>query len=300
MLTEFFTRTKSEKYTLQARNRLRSKGGLIPQEKKKLERLEREAKIVSTKLLKRRIAGVLAPLALAVVATALTTPMFFSDKRQGVSDWVKVEDGRFIGFDRVQQAIAAVVEWDKRYRCGREITIRELKYPTKQDLGGGRIATILEEAGAGYIELGPKGDVRNIILHAMTHACKPDKPTLLPDPLPFADGTISGYHGFTVLAKAKDGRDINFTLIEEAMAEYNASVFSGYIIESDRYFALGSLARRDFPFDRFPGIGEGFRTNDVPALIRARFNLSKPVPLTTNHHTILMDQYQQAWVTDLK
>lgn len=300
MFIEFFKGTKSERNTLQVRDQLRSKGRLSPREGRKLATLEEEARVVSRGLLRRRVAGVLAPLALAVVATALTTPMLFSDKRQGVPNWIKVEDGRLIGFDRVQQAIAAAVDWDKRYRCGREITIRELKYPAKQDMGGGRITTTLEEAGAGYIELGPEGDVRNIILHAMTHACKPDKSTLLPDPLPFADGVIRGYHGFTILVTAKDGREINFTKIEEAMSERNASFFPGYTIEDDRYFALGSLARQNFPFDRFPGISEGFRTNDVPALIRARFNLSQSTSLTANHHNILMDQYQQAWDGGLK
>lgn len=299
MFIEFFKRTKSERNIIQSRDKLRLKGDLNPKERKKLEALEKDAKLASTKLLRRRTIGVLMPLALAVATTALTTPMFFSDKRQGVPDWIKVEDGRSIGFDRAQEAVTAAVEWDNRYHCGREITIRELKYPVKQDLGEGKIATTLEEADAGYIELGPEGDVRNITLHAMTHACKPDKPTLFPNPLPFSGGVIRGYHGFFILVTTKHGTKTKFTKIEEAMSERNASAFPRYGVEDDRYFALGSLARQHFPFDTFPGIGGGFRTNDVPALIRARFNLPQSAP-TFEYLTNLMDEYQQAWDTGSK
>lgn len=293
MLKEFLRGTKSERDVFQNRDLLRARNHLSAQAKEKLGTLEKEAKKISRKLFVRRAVGVVASTALVVAAIGLTGSMLFSEQRQGVS--IRVEDEAILGSDRVQQAITAAVEWDNRYHCGREITIRELKWPGKQDLGEGKISTTQEEAGAGYIELGLEGDARNITLHAMTHACKPDKPTVLAVPLPFADGVITGYHGFTLLVTLKDGSKSNFTKIEEAMAERNASVFSGYTIEDARYFAVGNLARRDFPFNKFPDIENGFRKNNVPALIRARFNLPASALPTAKQHTALMDEFQQAW-----
>lgn len=214
--------------------------------------------------------------------------------------WLTVEDLESIGLERAKKAIEAARQWNQRYTSGRRIKIAPLDIKEEEILPDGRIAVTLETAEPGIIKLGREGDPRKIVLHAMTHATKPDTPALLDNPMPFPDGFIKGYHGLNILVALRNGEQTNFTKMEEGMAERNASAFPGYSVESASYFAVGNLARSHFPFERFRFAHDWAKSNDVPALVRARLNLPFGAPITIEHILSVMDEYNQAWINALR
>lgn len=187
----------------------------------------------------------------------------------------------------------AVNEWHQQYTCNRVIKISHLPRHKSKQLG--KNMTLLETATPGEILIGDEGDMRNIVLHAMTHACKADKPTRLAAPIPFVDGKIIGYHGANIVVKIGSGEPTKFTKIEEGMAERAASVFPNYTVTDPRYHAVGQLALTQFPLDRYPTLHNRVKKNDVPALARVRFGLSADTAVSASHLEAMMSEYQSAW-----
>jgi|SRR3989344_7628917 len=193
----------------------------------------------------------------------------------------------------------AAVEWDSRFDCGRDVEIVPLGGRTDETTvftaEGFKTTLNYEIAEPGRIMLGKIGDARNITLHAMTHACKPDQPTLLDTPLEYVDGIIRGFHGGEVLITTHEGKETKITLIEEAMAERNASVFPGYEISNLSYYEMGVLALTELPFDTYPNAHEWIQRNDVPAIVRAILGLRSNANISGRQIEKVMRMFNDAW-----
>lgn len=192
-----------------------------------------------------------------------------------------------------QLARRAAMNWDEHYKCGRSIKIIPFKGES-QKKGKGTI-TIVGEEDPGLIRLGEATDVEFEILHAMSHACQPDKPTLLEKPLPYVDGIIRGFHGLNIMVTTKYGEETNFTLFEEGMAERNASYFSGYTVSDPRYFAIGNLTRTRIPLDKYPNAHKWNQVNNVPLFLQVVLNLPPGMFITAAHIQDAMLVYQNVW-----
>ncbi len=209
--------------------------------------------------------------------------------------WLTIEQPE--QFDRrvLVEAIRGARDWHNKYICNRPIKIQPFEV-VKTEREDGYTEELLEEADAGYIKLGNAGDPYRIILHSMTHAVKPDAPALLSEPLPFSHGLIRGFHGAFVLVRLHDGEDTKFTKLEEGLAERNAAgAVRGYKVNDARYFAVGQLARQQFPYDQFKRVHEWVKKNDVPSLVRARFGLTPQTPISAPHLQEFMEDYMYAW-----
>lgn len=242
-------------------------------------------------LLQRLLAGTV-----AVGFGGIPVLLSLKEGEQAVPSWLTVEEGDVLGEERVKAAVQAAKDWDAKYKRGGPITIRPLDAKEREVLPSGEVITILEQAESGDIRLSQEGDPRNNILHAMTHASKPAQPTFLSSPIPYADGVVRGFHGLFILVNLdKDGKDTNFKILEEGMAERNAAAFQGYTVTDGRYFNIGTLTRELFPFDKYSQAHEWGKHNDVPSLMRARFNLPADAVLTGDHFSQLIAEYADAW-----
>lgn len=185
---------------------------------------------------------------------------------------------------------AATHEWKQRYICGRAITVRPFKGESKET---GKVKETVEEtAGPGYIKLDPdtRFSVRNIILHAMTHACQPEKPTMLSEPIPFPDGWIIGYQGASIMVRLRNGNQTYFRKMEEGMCERNASFFPGYSVPNLQYLSVGKLARQHFPQEQ--DTMRYVRHNDVPGIVAVILNETEISPGDIDK---VIRMYQKAW-----
>lgn len=175
-------------------------------------------------------------------------------------------------------------EWKQRFICGRSKEVPKIwVYGVRE--------TVEETAGPGYIKMNQKSkfSFRNTILHAMTHACKPDSPKMLSEPIRFKDGLIVGYQGAAIMVKLRNGQQ-SFRKMEEGLCERNASSFSGYSVPNRRYFAVGKLARQHFPKEQDPMTL--IQNNDVHRLAAIILNKTEASPSDVEK---VMDLYQKAW-----
>jgi hypothetical protein len=187
---------------------------------------------------------------------------------------------------------AAMDEWKQRYVCGRAITVRPFKGESKS-MGNGEKETVEESAGPGWINIDPDTQlsIRNTVLHAMTHACPQNEPTMLLQPVPFHDGLIIGYHGAAIIVKLKNHKQTFFRKLEEGLCERNASFFPGYSISNKHYFSVGKLARQHFPQGQ--DTMSLIRNNNVPGLISIILN--RPIQSLSDDIEKVMSLYQKAW-----
>lgn len=298
-MLEFFTGTKQERAAQETVKRIKSKDRLNARDQVALSTAEK----ITRRLFLRRMATVAAgTLIVAGSSAGYLIEEFTKVEKPRFSDqqnWLTVESLEIIGKERAKRAIDAARQWDSRYKAGRKVTIVPLDIQEEERLPDGRIVITEETAEPGIIKLGREGDPYNIVLHAMTHATKPDNPTLLSNPLPFSDGIIRGYHGLDILVALRDGKETKFTKIEEGVAERNASAFPGYTVGDARYFAVGNLARSQFPFEKYSYAHEWAKSNDVPALVRARLNLPFGSNITSSHIEAVMTEYTRAWNSGL-
>lgn len=198
------------------------------------------------------------------------------------------------GFSLAQTRIiaAAMREWETRYTCGREVAVESFN-PKHRNLGNGRVESIEETATPGYMKINPASRIplRTIVLHAMTHTCQPDEPTILPQPIPVGGGlVILGYHGASIKVRFRNGDESFFRLLEEGICERNASYFPGYASSHPSYFAAGKLAREHFPEEKDPM--ELIRRNDVPGLVAIIMGKKEPSLVDVRK---VMEMYQEAW-----
>jgi hypothetical protein len=201
------------------------------------------------------------------------------------------------GFTQKQTTVIkdAIAEWKAHYVCGRSIQVRPFKGTTKvtQKEKNVRVReTILETAGPGRIRIDPdmQYSLRDPMLHAMTHACTPDDPYMLPKPIQFKDGVIIGYKGAKIMVRLKNGTETFFTKLEEGLCERNASFLTPYTNHNNSYFRVAQLARNHFPkgIDPMPLI----RNNDVPGLAAIMFKKSNVTDYDIESIIML---YERVW-----
>lgn len=223
------------------------------------------------------------------VVTATALPELF------IPIWLNFENSAEIGKERMANIIKAASDWNNRFGCGRSVTIRPYRENKVETLADGSKDTTLEIARPGLMEIGSEGNAYNITLHTMTHACKPSKPTILSEPLPFRNGKILGFHGLFVLAELFDGRQATFKLIEEGMAERNAAVFPGYIVTHPGFFAIRELTISLFGYSRFPKAHTWTQTSSVPSLVRTALNIPPGNLVSGGDIYQVIEMYDTAW-----
>ena len=161
----------------------------------------------------------------------------------------------------------------------------------------------IEHAEPGKIFIGRHGSARNLTLHAMTHACVPNNPTFLRQPLRVRDGAIIGYHGLRILVATVDVGIERKIHIDEGMAERNASIFPNYNLNieipgfetrTQYYDNVGQLTRTTTPFGH-PNAHEWAKTNNVPAFVRTHLRIPTSQPVTAEHLVEVMNRYSAAW-----
>jgi hypothetical protein len=135
----------------------------------------------------------------------------------------------------------AAQDWDEVYSCKKilQVDLLEGDFPPG----------LIERSIPRRIWLNPKltnPQIRNAILHSMTHACSSKNPWFADKPFPYSNGWIFGYQGASVLLKTNAGEETKFRLIEEGIAERNASIFSGYSTIHPEYINIRQLAIKQF------------------------------------------------------
>lgn len=260
-----------------------------------------EAKRLSRRLFIRRGATIVGgALVLGTpVGAFLLNKSFNSDGLPNLEpgvEWFKVEDEQLIGKERVNIAVKAAQDWDSNYQCERDVTLKYIQ-SVESVAGDGSIRSFDEKAEPGIIYLTPRGDARKIILHAMTHACKPDQPTLLPEPFVILDGNseVYGYHGLALLVRDIKRKSTMFTLFEEGMAERNAFYFPGYTYAGINYGNVGRLTTSKFPKEQYPQAENWVKTNNVPAFVNSLLSLPANHAITAPDLEEAMFRYAQAW-----
>jgi len=211
---------------------------------------------------------------------------------ESIPEWITVEGVETIGAERVSAAISAAIEWNGAYDCGRSIVIRPYTEGEVELFADGSREVTLEVAGPGYIELGAEGDVRNIVLHSMTHACVPDKPNMFSEPFAFSEGWILGYHGLSILVQLHDGTETAFRKIEEGVCERNASFLGSYSVTSEAYFRVGTLTKEYFP--KGSNADQYAKMNDVHGFTATFFGVDRNA-ITLDHVVQLMAIYNSAY-----
>ncbi|MCC7432532.1 hypothetical protein IT412_03335 [Candidatus Peregrinibacteria bacterium] len=220
-------------------------------------------------------------------------------------EWLEIsaDDQAKLTIAHTQNAIKAAMDWDKKFHCGRKVSISHSAEKDQKVLPNGLIETIEEAAYPGKIILRTKDqnyDSYNVVLHAMTHACVPEQTTFLPTPIPFSDGHIIGYSGLQLVVKLRNNDITNFTKIEEGMAERNAATVSkSYKVSSATYFAVGNITLDHFPKSDQTAHEFG-KKNALPAFIRKFLGYDDARDLTSRDFEKVMTVYNQAWKNQQK
>lgn len=217
---------------------------------------------------------------------------------------VTVENADQIGRERAREAVEAAHLWHSVYRCNRPIVIAPLLDTQEKEYGPDVSAETIERAEPGKIFIGPRGSARNVTLHGMTHACIPDSPTYLLQPLQIETGAVIGYHGFKILISERGSGIRRFIFIDEGMAERNASIFPGYNLDiqipefrvSTTYYSnVGQLTRNATPHETHPDAHDWAKTNNVPAFVRNYLNVPNNQHVTLGNLVDTMNRYTVAW-----
>lgn len=210
-----------------------------------------------------------------------------------------VIDPKFSDSDRTVISIAAQ-EWVQRYSLSREVKVTLFKGEVKEYPDGMK-ETNTEMALPGLVKIDPelvgvvearKRELRNIVIHSMSHADQSDTVTKLKEPLVFADGVIVGFQGASIRVRLRDNTETFWRILEEAVCERNAALMGKYTVSSPAYFAVGKLAMEHFPkgVDIMPLV----RKNDVPGLV-ALILKKKSGEVTFSDIDAVMQMYQKAW-----
>jgi hypothetical protein len=242
-------------------------------------------------------------LATALMISVLGGPhnnMLGRDLTSEMPEWLEIsaDNQTKLTITHTKNAIKAAIDWDKKFHCGRKVSVTHSTENDQKVLPNGLIETIEESAYPGKIILRTKGqnyDSYNIVLHAMTHACVPEQTTFLPTPIPFSDGHIIGYSGLQLVVQLKNYDITNFTKIEEGMAERNATtVKKDYKVGSATYFAVGNITLDHFPTSDQTAHELG-KKSDLPTFIRKFLGYDNTKELTSRDFEKVMKVYDQAW-----
>jgi hypothetical protein len=141
----------------------------------------------------------------------------------------------------------AKAAYEVAYGCPVDVNVTSLdlsSQSTKTEDGGNR--STIERADRGWIQYDPVNQVTNIrdtILHAMTHACKAE-PMKLQTPITLSDGAVvTGIDGFSLEVDLPGEGESKFTKIEEGFAEALAyALDKNYSTTDPSYHGVGSLS----------------------------------------------------------
>ncbi len=190
--------------------------------------------------------------------------------------------------------LQAASDWNDRYHCNREITVIPYFSPGT-DKGNGIVETILDDSSPGLIILNTNqiiSEMRNTVLHAMTHANVKDSHTILGERFSTQPGVDAyGYQGAAILVLLSNGEKSAFRKIEEAICERNASYFPGYTIGISQYAKITKLAKEHFTNDSIIGWVEN---NDVPSIVGSIVG-RPPNEVTPEDIKKVMTMYMNAW-----
>lgn len=230
-----------------------------------------------------------------VTLIAFTVSMFVYSKLEESRSpsWLQIDPS----FNDEQRAtlVQAAKDWNEKYSCGQHVKVQQFKSYIDQVLPNGGAIEIEEQAKSGIMMTDPTYNttrLRAIVLHAMTHACKSAANVTLSQPLKYSGGEITGFNGANILVKLPDGSQPQFTYIEEAFAERNASFFKGYTVEDPQYFRLGTLARQQFPQGTDPN--KYIRNGDMLGLVGSILQIPADTVSGSDIESV-MTQYQDAW-----
>ncbi len=146
--------------------------------------------------------------------------------------------------------VRAVSKYVNYYHIVLKLGIYEDKITSPQKYGGSVLETVaFGEPGKIFVNKRLKtglAQLENVIKHEMSHAIKPVRQApLMQFMAVMSDGyLLVGYYGLSlIMINPANGKEIRFTYIEEAAAEFCAiRIEEGYSIRNSReYFYLGSL-----------------------------------------------------------
>lgn len=291
MLKEFFWGTPEEIRANKRHARLSRINRLSPAQQAELPELER----LSRRLFLRRGATVFGIGAILSVGGIGINRLKNNSSPVDNSTWFRVEDRQLIGEGRINAAIKASDDWNALYQCGRDVTLKYIQ--AVESTKNGSVTSSEEKAEPGLIYITPRGDARKIILHAMTHACKPDQPTLLPEPFKILNGSseIYGYHGLALLIRDVQKGQTMFTLFEEGIAERNAIYFPNYTYAGRNYGNIGRFTLARFPREQYPLAHDWVKNNNVPAFVNNLLSLPADHRLTNSDLEEAMFIYAETW-----
>lgn len=292
MLKDFLFGNEAERSAKQVIQTLGRENNLNPRKRRKLE----EAKTKRRGLLLRQmiVFGGLTFASATAVVEGFTGRISNSLNPSGDGFSLAISSSDGFGKEKNREIEIAAYDWNKKFRCKRPVTV-EFGSVEQDQNDPNQISQESAIPGIITIDRNFTLEPRYIILHAMTHACASDTPTMLDNPVKISDATIIGHHGFTLLVVLQDGSRSKFTLIEEGHAERLASAFPDYLVKSTSYFNIGNLARRQLPLDKYPNVYDWLRKNDVPAVIRASLGLPMDTQLNSQHYERIVSEYDSTY-----
>lgn len=151
----------------------------------------------------------------------------------------------------------------------------------------------LEYAVPGEIHLDPATNIRNTMLHALTHADQKDEAGGLTHHISIPEGYIVGFHGASLKVTLENGEETFFRKIEEGIAERNASSFRGYSTTHPALHKVGIQARKDFP--KRVDVMQHIRRNDFRSLTAIALRIKRD-DVRDKDIVTLMDRYNRIWI----
>jgi hypothetical protein len=194
--------------------------------------------------------------------------------KEHIPSWIKLGDLKELHPNALQQALRSAERWKEKYGFNKKLTIKYME-PVHSTNAFGSSTIRQEEAEGGLIVVSNQPDIKNIVLHAMTHASRPEESTVLEQSLIGSGGEILAFTGLTIAIHLADKpNEIRyFSLFEEGMAERNAASFKDYPASDPIYHALGLTTLRYFPHSEGNKDHELVVRSDVPNFVRRILNI---------------------------
>ena len=156
-----------------------------------------------------------------------------------------------LSINQKNEITKAVTDWGGKYGPPNVILVKSF---TPTNIIGG---------GPGFIEvdINSRESLRDQVLRKMTHSTKPVQRTKPSQRLAIPEGEIVGFQGLTLIIE-KDGKEQEFELFQEGMADRNAAAFPEYKQSSS------GMNIMEFTIKIFPNDGEQFvRKSDIPGFV---------------------------------
>jgi len=211
--------------------------------------------------------------------------------------WLVIDPGAELSKPVLRRAILAAVEWNEKFHCDRMVLLTS-RVPEAKASGFFNWEVTMESAGAGWIAISPdagKAQAKSTVLHAMTHACKPDQMTKI-QPIPYQEGSslahIVAFEGLSLIVRLPNGQENAFRKIEEGLCERNATLLNYKPLNHEGYRRVRQLTLEHFPVDSMIDPNVFIRTNDVRGFTAAFLGKD----FATDQDILdLMAAYNDAW-----